>query len=1325
MSNTKPPKYWIKDIKTNIYRPRKIYEFISHPEKNNVKYVRKSIYDVVTKPEYKDFFKEFYEDTKWDYEVVDDKVYTKLEKESKTVNNTRKKKDNSDKNVTRKSEEKDEKIEINEPIDANKLEVVELVENNEEPSLQSDHESAKSETNETKVFKEMNDSYLEYLYPRTENADFINEIYSHKEFNDHQYDGAVFDIKTQSEKLCEADFELLPHQNFVKNFMSFTSPYNSLLLYHGLGSGKTCSAIGIAEEMRKYMKQIGNKGSIIIVASPNVQDNFKSQLFNEEKLVNNNGLWSMNTCVGDSLLREINPTTNKNMKRNTVIKEIKMMIQSSYTFMGYTQFTNYITNSTSVTLAGLSMKDKKKIRKKKMKSLFSNRLIIIDEVHNLRITRDNSETNIKSAEVLMEVVHSSENLKLLLLSATPMFNSYEEIIWLTNLMNLNDDRDTIEKAEIFNKNGDFKENGKELLVRKLTGYVSYVRGENPYTFPVRIYGNSDQYLNMKYIRPTTQLNLKLIKDELKYLQLFYNSIGMYQNTVYTYLMRNMNTILEELYENMNKQVALFENMNSFGYTLLQKPLELLNITYPCDEFDEKMSEDATGIIQSMTGKVGLSNIMKYKEEKIDDNSEEKNIKVISNYEYKNMKYGRIFSQDEIHKYSAKIANICKIIKESEGIILIYSWFIDGGIIPMALALEEMGFTRYSSHKNMKSLMKAGPEAVDYRSFKKSTVHGSGFHKAKYVMITGDKNYSRTNDLDIKYVNRPENRYGENVKVILISRAASEGVDFKNIRQIHIMDPWYNMNRIEQIIGRGVRNGSHCALPFEKRNVEIFLHSTQLTDDVEAADTYVYRVAEKKSLKIGKITRLLKENSIDCLIHKGQNNFTANNIMQTLNNQYIEYILPNGNKKQIIIGDKPFTSICDYMDTCEYVCNVRTKEKEELLNSTYNDTFMVTNNAVITKKIKELFLDIPGEMNGKFFYTKKEIVNTISTLKEYPHEQINYALYNLVNNNNEFLLDKYGRVGRLVNKGVYYFFQPIEITNDDSSLFEREKPVDYKSHHIELELNMNFKEITDDITETLDSIKENLKEAFQNNEDASTWYRNFHDLSNYLADEYGISKEKQKKYVLDHILDSLKFSKKIDIMNYVYKNKKLNHLEKDIKEYFDERIIISDKDHNNYGILMSEDNKNIDVFVFNDDGWVKSDFSESQQLLSSKTNLKNIILKNKLNEFIGFFEYNKSSEEYMFKIRDLKDSVNKKGARVINMVNKDIIVKLNEVIGENKYNAENIQDVLKSARKDSRLKMSILLEMIIRNYEDKKKDGKIWFINNEQMIFNKMYEYKKN
>ena len=159
----------------------------------------------------------------------------------------------------------------------------------------------------------------------------------------------------------------------------------------------------------------------------------------------------------------------------------------------------------------------------------------------------------------------------------------------------------------------------------------------------------------------------------------------------------------------------------------------------------------------------------------------------------------------------------------------------------------------------------------------------GGNPARYVMITGDASYSPNNDEDIKYLNSDDNKDGKLVKIVIISKAAGEGIDFKNIRQVHILEPWYNMNRMEQIIGRGVRNLSHCKLNFEERNVEIFLHATLLGTEEESADMYVYRLAERKAIAIGEVTRVLKEVAVDCLLNIGQTNFTTEKLYKIVEN----------------------------------------------------------------------------------------------------------------------------------------------------------------------------------------------------------------------------------------------------------------------------------------------------------------------------------------------------------------------------------------------------------------------------------------------------------
>jgi hypothetical protein len=115
-------------------------------------------------------------------------------------------------------------------------------------------------------------------------------------------------------------------------FLSFQTPYNSLLLYHGLGTGKTCSAISVAEEMRTYLNQLGISQRIIVVASPNVQENFKLQLFDERKLKLVDGLWNLRACTGNKYLKEINPMNMKGLSKEKVIKQVKRIINNPIYF---------------------------------------------------------------------------------------------------------------------------------------------------------------------------------------------------------------------------------------------------------------------------------------------------------------------------------------------------------------------------------------------------------------------------------------------------------------------------------------------------------------------------------------------------------------------------------------------------------------------------------------------------------------------------------------------------------------------------------------------------------------------------------------------------------------------------------------------------------------------------------------------------------------------------------------------------------------------------------------------------------------------------------
>jgi len=1275
---------------------------------------------------------------------------------------------------------------------------------------------------------EENPTEFEYLYPTLNDPNFNIKIAKKQEFNDTKYDGHIYDVKEYANILSAMEFELSPHQAFVRNFMSFQTPYNSLLLYHGLGTGKTCTAIGVTEETRDYSKQMGISKRIIVVASPNVQDNFRLQLFNERNLKLVDGIWTIKGCIGNKLLKEINPTNMKGLSKDKLISQIKTLINASYSFMGYTQFANEINK-----IAGDdTVKSSIKIRN--LQEEFNHRFIVIDEVHNIRISDDSETKDI--AKNLMYLVSVCQNVRLLLLSATPMFNNYKEIIWLLNLMNMNDRRGVVNIKDIFDKDGHFKKNsngniGKELFIRKVTGYISYVRGEIPYTFPFRVYPNifsPDNTFKSIEEYPKYQINCKLIPEDKKItkVQIFLTKIGEYQQLGYNY-------IIDQLRKNSKKN---FEEIESFGYSDLQIPLESLNIVYPMEGLDALVSKiepckilniednnpsitvledeeddefeinvedileegpsasltafdvnqelelvDQPQLLSANANKPSKCNNIKDQIENLTEQLKKCEIQSITggssdssdiyadvgkltgsgglqrimnfvdsksplekgSFEYKpqiKAQYGSIFSSDKIGQFSSKIKSICENIYNtktenvSNGIILIYSSYIDGGIIPMALALEEMGFTRYGL--NAKPLFKHPPtEVVDVRTMKPPS-NKKDFLAAKYVMITGDVRLSPNNIAQVNAVTNTDNLNGEKIKVILISQAGSEGIDLKFIRQIHIMDPWYNMNRTEQITGRGVRNLSHKDLPFEHRNVEIFLHGTILnTAEEESADLYVYRVAELKAIKIGKVTRLLKQTAVDCIINHDQTQFTAENFKKIDANRHIKQILSTGLEiDNFEAGDIPNSATCDYMETCEYDCLPDEHIAESNINiDTYNETFMLINSDKIIQKIRSL-------MRIRYFYKKKDLFYYLNTPKTYPVAQIYAALSQMINDHTEYILDRYGRTGYLINIGDYYLFQPSELNYNNISIYDRSVPLDVKHEMVKFNIKSDIvrpvllkdielsedkeknknkgkavdtpgtkppeKKILEDLRKNYDTARTTAKvERGEEN-----WYKFCGVVISKMKNE-GISIDVLQDFLIEHMIESLMYNEKIELLNYFNIDECSQDPQNDIfvfkiKQYLCNAIIRYNK---LTGIVLFDGpsrKNNLKIFI-KKNIWVPAEPEDIREIgLAINEKYK---LKQNLNKYVGFMGFEDKNKYMIFKVKDTTKQRHT-GSRCDQSGKKKTIALLNEIIGKEEYTKENTKGVIQE-------ELCIRQEFILRNYERTKKDGKTWFLTTELAVIN--------
>jgi hypothetical protein len=946
-------------------------------------------------------------------------------------------------------------------------------------------------------------------YPETNDKEFQKKISVKKEFH-YTYDS--------SEKSCDSSlFMLQPHQEFVKRYISPHTHYNGLLMFHGLGSGKTCSAIGICEETRKILKYNKQFKKIMIVASPNVQKNFQLQLFNEHKLKKIKQQWVMEGCLGSSLLEEIGVYNNLDITKEEIIKKIKKLIKKYYSFVGYIELSNIIDKK----IHGNITKNRSNLR-----DMFENRLIVIDEIHNIRTTNDEAKTeNQKVAQNLELLVKHVKHMKLLFLTGTPIFNKPEEIVFILNILNQNDRKPKMKKTLIFDKNGDLKKEGKQHLIALSNGYISYVRGENPYIFPhlttPKMFDHEHSIQHMEY--PRHQFNEKPIIVPLQYIDLFVTpfEVDHVQQEFY----------LQEI-EKLKKSIPKFDDIEHINYHKLLSPLQSLNIIYPKGD-------------DYLLGTRGLEYTMDY------EYSSSPRLKHSFTYkENENM-----FDYENIGKYSIKIKTILDHVQKAEGIILIYSQWIDSGLLPMALALESIGYKRYGSKTE---------NLIDNRKTKYS-----------YSIICGDKELSPDNDEEVEGLTN-KNEHGQRVKIVLISQTGTEGIDLNHIRQVHIMEPWYNMNRIEQIIGRARRNCSHKKLDKEKQNVQVFLYSTKLSDNYnnEALDMYLYRIAESKSISIGKVNRILKQNAIDCLLNDSQQDFSTLDKTENI-------VLSDGTKiKDFPIKDQLFSNICDYQEQCDYTCTYDSFDKKELNSDTSTYHYDHLYNSFVIDYLRRLF-------QTKYVYSLNDIYKLFKINKNITKRQIQYGIEYLMKEN---VFDQYGEKGYIIKVSDLLLFQPHSSDYEYMPLHERQLHMKRKkSFDMEeittLKTTMTIVEFNKDYDDKLDDIiNDELFELFEFNE------------------LYEAKPELIEHSVIEYLFERLYIKDKVDLLNDIQEKKSdLISLYEPYK--YDEK-----------NIILVNENDELELYKLMNDKWLKQNYIDDT--IKTFFRSKKIVNKGKIMGYVN-------------------------------------------------------------------------------------------------------------
>ena len=205
--------------------------------------------------------------------------------------------------------------------------------------------------------------------------------------------------------------------------------------------------------------------------------------------------------------------------------------------------------------------------------------------------------------------------------------------------------------------------------------------------------------------------------------------------------------------------------------------------------------------------------------------------------------------------SPKFIQIIFNIFKSAGPVLVYSNYVAmEGLQIFKVYLSFFGFMSYNDDKE-----------VDQNNLSKKNSK-DGF---RYIEFHGGIDSEIRKENKIIY-NKSENKFGDIIKIIMISPAGTEGINLRNTRQVHIVEPYWNEVRIEQIIGRAIRICSHADIPMKDRKVDVFRYKMIRTNNKETTDEKMESIARKKNNLLVSFTDAVKEVAVDCELFKNHN-----------------------------------------------------------------------------------------------------------------------------------------------------------------------------------------------------------------------------------------------------------------------------------------------------------------------------------------------------------------------------------------------------------------------------------------------------------------------
>jgi superfamily II DNA or RNA helicase len=724
----------------------------------------------------------------------------------------------------------------------------------------------------------------------------------------------------------------------------------------------TCTSISIAEGFKEYLANT-NRKVYVLVKNKNIQLNFINELQSQ--------------CTGEDYItneeRKLMASPNFRDKK-TLQQTIKKRIQKMYRILTYGTF-------------------RYKVEKEKSIKSLNNAVIIIDEAHNI--------TNNQNYNVLYKILSKSYNYRLVLLTATPIFDNAKEIVEIANLLNVGDTSKQIPiRNKLFKENYMINKKSDYINANILKAGVTEITEKGISALKKAFVGKVSFLTSNKSTNPKVlEQGEPVIQNRTGSTKVIFCKMSDYQFEVYKQAVNDdvkSDNIKPDMIEEdeSGKQIISLDEDRIKGVNLYKNSNDASTMSYP----------------EKMYGKIAFEKMTKTSE-----------IEIL---------------KDNLELYSSKLYTLLQNIKNSPGNIFIYSNYTTaGGTSLVEKMLRANGFSDYTGRKS----------------------------NSPAFVVFDQKNPEQREKLR-KIFNSPENKNSELIKIVIGSPVMSEGITLKNVRQVHILEPSWNMSRINQIIGRAVRNHSHDDLSLKDRNVQIYKYVSYYPSSEQNnffIDKEKYILSEEKDRSNKKVERLLKQISFDCSL------MLSRNISQG----------ENGSPE------------CDYTD-CDFNCEIKPLDSS-VDKSTYNLYLKFIEKYttdVVTNTIQNLF---------KNYYIWK-IDDILSIIQEKDPQISNEVIYSVLTQfieNKTQLSDQFSRQGFLLNKGPLYIFNPNDI-DIDTSLFSKILDFSTKTNKYTLSQFIERKGVEKiTVEKPKDKKKEKIEQEFmslENEEYNAELFKNYYD-----------------------------------------------------------------------------------------------------------------------------------------------------------------------------------------------------------------------------------------